>query len=150
MPNERFCELGHGGAPPRRNSFPDTGLLLQSKNDPLQSPDLLQPVDYSRKWQQPRWVRKYRPDRVPAFLRNVDLDRSRHFLSQTLNYRSAKKGLCTLSFATVVIGPCPGQMMVSGGRDSIFSRLFFLACSWALVAPPLTRQIANPQRLLRA
>src|ERR1700730_3739610 len=129
MPTEGICELGQGGAPPRRNPFPDTDVLLQSKNDPLQRPDLLQPVDYSRKWQQTRWVRKYRSERVPALLGNVDCDRSRNSLIQTLNYRVAKKGLCTLSFATVVIGPCPGQMMVSGGRDNIFSRLFFLACS---------------------
>jgi hypothetical protein len=41
----------------------------------------------------------------------------------------AKNGLCTFSSPTVVIGPCPGQMMVSSGSVRIFSRLFRNASS---------------------
>ena len=39
----------------------------------------------------------------------------------------AKNGLCFFSSPTVVIGPCPGQMMVSSGNVRIFSRLFCTA-----------------------
>src|SRR5438132_14026297 len=39
----------------------------------------------------------------------------------------AKNGLCIFSSPTVVIGPCPGQMIVSSGKVITFSRLFFIA-----------------------
>jgi len=41
----------------------------------------------------------------------------------------AKNGLCAFSSPTVVIGPCPGQMIVSSGSVRIFSRLFCSASS---------------------
>src|SRR2546423_13438291 len=47
----------------------------------------------------------------------------------------AKNGLCRFSSPTVVIGPCPGQMIVSSGNVSIFSRLFRKA-SWYDTFPP--------------
>src|SRR5437867_8878690 len=47
----------------------------------------------------------------------------------------AKNGLCCFSSPTVVIGPCPGQMIVSLGNVSIFSRLFRKA-SWYDTFPP--------------
>src|SRR3954463_657578 len=42
---------------------------------------------------------------------------------QTSNF-AAKNGLCRFSSPTVVIGPCPGQMIVSFGNVRILSRLF--------------------------
>ena len=40
-----------------------------------------------------------------------------------------KNGLCAFSSPTLVIGPCPGQMIVSSGNVKILSRLFRIA-SW--------------------
>ena len=49
-------------------------------------------------------------------------------LHQTSNLKHqtfpAKNGLCTFSSPTVVIGPCPGQIMVLSGNVRILSRLF--------------------------
>src|SRR5882724_2805743 len=47
----------------------------------------------------------------------------------------AKNGLCSFSSPTVVIGPCPGQMIVSSDSVRIFSRLFCSA-SWYETFPP--------------
>src|ERR1700747_2427788 len=49
----------------------------------------------------------------------------------------AKNGLCCFSSPTVVIGPCPGQMMVSSGNVRIFSRLFRRAASYETLPPPI-------------
>src|SRR6266446_2582806 len=48
---------------------------------------------------------------------------------------AAKNGLCFFSSPTVVIGPWPGQMIVSSGSARIFSRLFRTA-SWYDTFPP--------------
>src|ERR1043166_7080786 len=49
----------------------------------------------------------------------------------------AKNGLCTFSSPTVVIGPCPGQMIVSSGNVRIFSRLFRNASGYDTLPPPI-------------
>src|SRR4030095_8897404 len=48
-----------------------------------------------------------------------------------------KNGLCCFSSATVVIGPCPGQMIVSYGKVRIFSRLFCKASRYDALPPPI-------------
>src|SRR6476619_7442091 len=49
----------------------------------------------------------------------------------------AKNGLCCFSSPTVVIGPCPGQMMVSSGDVRIFSTLFCKASRYDTLPPPI-------------
>src|SRR6478736_8744615 len=49
----------------------------------------------------------------------------------------AKNGLCCFSSPTVVIEPCPGQMMVSSGNVRIFSRLFCNASRYDTLPPPI-------------
>src|SRR3569833_1216163 len=48
-----------------------------------------------------------------------------------------KNGLCAFSSATVVSGPCPGQINVSGGSVRIWSRTFCFANSPFCPAPPM-------------
>src|SRR5512140_2471036 len=49
----------------------------------------------------------------------------------------AKNGLCCFSSPTVVIGPCPGQMIVSSRNVRIFSRLFRNAALYDTLPPPI-------------
>src|ERR1700741_2698292 len=56
----------------------------------------------------------------------------------------AKNGLCTFSSPTVVIGPCPGQMMVSSGNVRIFSRLFRNASWYETFPPPINPAKSEP------
>src|SRR6478736_10554791 len=49
----------------------------------------------------------------------------------------AKNALCCFSSATVVIGPWPGQMIVSSGNVRIFSRLFCKASRYDTLPPPI-------------
>src|SRR5205823_14385828 len=49
----------------------------------------------------------------------------------------AKNGLCCFSSPTVVIGPCPGEMIVSSGNVRIFSRLFCKASRYDTLPPPI-------------
>src|SRR6476469_2458289 len=62
-------------------------------------------------------------------------------LHQTFNIKRqtlpAKNGLCCFSSATVVIGPCPGQMMVSSDKVRIFSMLFCKASRYDTLPPPI-------------
>src|SRR4029078_269006 len=55
---------------------------------------------------------------------------------QTSNF-AAKNGLCCFSSTTVVMGPCPGQIIVSPGKVRIFSRLFFKASRYDTLPPPI-------------
>src|SRR5437660_7871061 len=50
---------------------------------------------------------------------------------------AAKNGLCRFSSPTAVIGPCPGQMIVSSGNVRIFSRLFRKASLYDTFPPPI-------------
>src|SRR6266496_6573280 len=51
--------------------------------------------------------------------------------------RPAKNGLCSFSSPTVVIGPCPGQMIVSSDSVRIFSTLFCNASWYETLPPPI-------------
>src|SRR5438046_6232647 len=60
-----------------------------------------------------------------------------HGRTKGLHTRPAKNGLCCFSSPTVVIGPCPGQMIVSFGNVRIFSRLFRKASRYDTLPPPI-------------
>src|SRR5439155_11814165 len=62
------------------------------------------------------------------------LHRTSHIKHQSL---PAKNGLCCFSSTTVVMGPCPGQIIVSSGNVRIFSRLFCNASLYDTLPPPI-------------
>src|SRR3954454_10097054 len=68
------------------------------------------------------------------FAHDANLHQTSNVQHQTL---LAKNGLCRFSSPTVVIGPCPGQMIVSSGNVRIFSRLFCNASRYDTLPPPI-------------
>src|SRR3982751_5684081 len=87
-----------------------------------------------------KWSTSFKIRNANAFVRvsSSALLTSRN-LHQTSNLKHQtfpeKNGLCSFSSPTVVIGPCPGQIIVSSGNVRIFSRLFRNA-SWYDTFPP--------------
>ena len=57
--------------------------------------------------------------------------------NSNLNLSQRRTGCARFSSPTVVIGPCPGQMMVSSGKVRIFSRLFCKASRYDTLPPPI-------------